>query len=146
MIPYIKLLKMKTFSDRKQISGCLGMEIQGEIKRHKEASEGNGNIYVYCVMVSQVNIYVKMHQIVYFKHMWFSVFQLYLNKIVWNEKEQWIINWKAREPVLAPIQSLCMPWDKVFFTSRCCHSFIFKWKVIHQFTSKISARWKILIV
>lgn len=64
---YIKFPKKKTYSDREQISGCLGMEVQGGIKRHKENFEDNENIYVCSSDGFRGYTHVKMDQIVHFK-------------------------------------------------------------------------------
>lgn len=45
-------------------------------------------IILIVVMVSQVNIYVKIHQIVYFKCVKFLAYQLYLNKVVFKKKKK----------------------------------------------------------
>lgn len=63
----IKFPKKKTYSDREQISGCLGMEVQGGVKRHKKNSEDNENIYVCSSDAFRGDTHVKMDQVVHFK-------------------------------------------------------------------------------
>lgn len=96
-------------------------------------------------MVSEVNTYFNRDQIVHFKHVLFSVFQLHINTVVFNKKGHPIRNQKARMSVLALKQSLCVPLGKSF-TSMCLHSFILKLKMIDQFLSGVSPGGKILLL
>ena len=79
------------YSDRKQISGCLGNRggrkrtgWKGYKHKGREETLGNGGYvhYLDAVMVSQVYTYVKTYQITHFKHVQFTLCQLYLNKDV----------------------------------------------------------------
>ena len=48
-------------------------------------------IILIMVMVSQVYMYVRIYQIVYFKYALFIICQLYINKIVKNQElKQWL--------------------------------------------------------
>ena len=93
MTPFVQnSIKYKlVYSDRKQISGCLGN--RGGWKRtgwkrykHKGTEDTLGNdgsvLYLDVVMVSQVYTHVKTYQITHFKHVQFTLCQLYLNKAV----------------------------------------------------------------
>ena len=53
--------------------------------------------FLIVVMVSQVYTYVKTHQIVHFKYVYYALYQLYLNKTVniflthlWNDLSSWV--------------------------------------------------------
>lgn len=78
------------YCEIKQINGCMGMKIrEGQeeiINRHGKTCCGNDIfIALIVVMVLQVYIYstyVKIYQIVQFKYVQFTVFQLYTDKIV----------------------------------------------------------------
>ena len=73
-------------SDRKQISGCLGMGLEGEggmnYKGARGNSGGDGYVYHFEVMVSWVYTCVKPHQVVHQ-----IVCQLCLNRAVKNVKK-----------------------------------------------------------
>lgn len=67
-------------------------------------------------MVSQVNTHVKMDQIVHFKHMWLSIFQVYLNKVfVLIKKEHWI-GIGRQECQFWHLYKVCVcPWRSLFY-------------------------------